>query len=274
MEFGGDTSCYEVISDSGERLILDSGTGIRLLGEDLVEKQVKEVAILASHAHIDHLIGFPFFALLYQKGCVVHVLGPAHSDSTFRDVVRRQLKYSFFPLRLEQLRAKLNFADLTEEPAEILGFYVQTFYANHTVECLAYRIERDGHVVVYTGDTEPYMNYLEEEDADIEEKKDVETIVKAQRDRWIQFLSGADLVLYDAQYTEDEYQLHKGFGHSSMEEAMRVCKAAKVKHLVMTHHDPGHHDDTMNKLSEKYGAEGEKLGFKIEFARQGKTYSF
>src|SRR5580658_5907788 len=161
-EFGGNTSCVEVVTDSGVRFILDCGTGARPLGAHLMAHEPKPIAatILLSHTHWDHIQGFPFFTPLFVPGNKITVCGPEGSAGSLRDVLSGQMEFTYFPIELGQLPATIAFRELSEGTHEIGGARVVAQYLHHPAMTLGYRIEVDGAAVVYLCDHEPYSETL------------------------------------------------------------------------------------------------------------------
>lgn len=275
IKYGGNSTCYEIRSDSGEILIIDSGTGFRELGNALIPEMPLKAHIIFSHTHYDHVIGYPFFVPFFVPTNEFNLYGPSLFDKGFRQTMNELLSYSFFPVRLDELAAKLDFHDMKEETVQMGPFSVQSIYANHPVTTLAYRITCDGKSLVFTGDTEPFLNHLEgEDDVDPEEFEEVQDIIDEQNDRWVNFLNEADTVLYDAQYTPEEYPKFKGWGHTSMDVAIQNGHKANVKKLILTHHDPKRTDDQLDELLpvwQKY-AKDHNMSLELSFAQEGKTY--
>jgi len=267
LRYGGNTTCLEVRNDKGGLLIIDAGTGIRELGMSLLSELPLTTPIFFTHTHYDHVIGYPFFLPFFMKTNTFDLYGPIHYERSFCSVMTEQLDYSFFPVRMDEFCANLQFHDLKEEVIETEGFHIETMYVNHPITTLAYRISADEKVFLFTGDTEPYSNYLENEsDVSKEEFDEVEEVVQEQNNRWIQFLKGTDLCLYDTQYTPEEYPKFKGWGHTPMDVAIENCEQMGVKKLLMTHHAPTRTDDELDQLSERWKKYTEERGYKIETA--------
>lgn len=255
--YGGNTSCIEVRSDSGRVLILDAGTGIRPLGNDLMGRGLPlHVTLLISHTHWDHIQGFPFFVPAYVPGNRIDICGPVHFDvdagKTLKSVFDMQMDYAYFPVSTAQLNAELTFRNLKDEPVEIGEFRVRPTYLNHPITSLGYRIECDGRTVVYTGDNEPYRDTIygvvdpntldDEERADYD---DVQREVAASAQRVVDFARGADLLIADCQYTDKEYPSRVGWGHSPVSYVERLAIDAGVGRLALFHHDPMRTDEQL-----------------------------
>ncbi len=275
VKYGGNTTCYEIRSNDGDLLILDSGTGFRELGASLIPQMPLSAHIVISHTHYDHVIGYPFFAPFYVPTNEFKLYGPAVFDKNFRTVMKELLSYSFFPVRLDELAAKMTYKDMHEGTIQMGPFLVEATFANHPVTTLAYRITCDGKTIVYTGDTEPLINHLEQEkDADPEDIAEVQDVIDEQNIKWTNFLSNADLALYDAQYTPEEYPQFKGWGHTAMDDAIEFCSKANVKKLLLTHHEPKRSDQDIDNLLIRWQNESLKqnLNIEIDFAKEGTTY--
>ena len=238
VRFGGNTLCVELITNNGERLIFDCGTGVRLLGIDLgysVPRPLR-ATILLSHTHWDHIQGLPFFAPLFEAGNEFTICAPEGVGSaSLADVLAGQMEFTYFPVKLDQLPAKIKFRELTEGQHNINGVGVKTQYLNHPATCMGYRIEADGVVLVYLTDHEPFSETLWRSDAT---PGRLDSILHAGDQRHAEFMRGADLVIHDSQYTPQEYPGKKNWGHSTYEYAVELAAASGVRHLALIHHDP------------------------------------
>ncbi len=233
LEIGGNTSCVEVRAGK-TILVFDGGTGLRLLGKKLVAEMPLEAHIFFSHVHWDHIQGFPFFDPAFVPGNTIHLYGGNNVSRTLEETLAGQMDHPNFPVHLKDMGARMTFNDIPEGHALELPtgdgkvVRVTTGRGNHPNGVWAYRIEHEGRSVVYATDTEHYA------------------IVDPQ----ITALArGADVLIHDAQYTPEEYGgtagrggPKTGWGHSTFAEAARVAAAAKVKRLILFHHDPTQND--------------------------------
>lgn len=231
-QVGGNTSCVELRVGAGadERVIVfDAGTGLRRLGEVLLaEAGGKPVAahLLLSHLHWDHIQGFPFFGPAYVSGNRIRVYAPERcaGGGDVRAALDAQMRAPHFPVGLDAMRAELSFGAVAAGAEWSIGAArVQAAAAKHPNGCLAYRVSAGGRSVVYATDTEH----------DASGRLDKQLLELAR---------GADVLIYDAQYTVDEYAKRRGWGHSTAEEGARLAEAAGVAQLVLYHHDPTHDD--------------------------------
>jgi len=254
VHFGGNTSCVEVIDDNEPIVILDAGTGIRPLGLDLVKNRPdkKNINIFFSHTHWDHIQGLPFFTPLYIPGYTVDIYGPVHYEKSLEEILDRQMEYTYFPVRVAELQAKITTHELKEEEFHLEGYDITSKYLNHPVLCLGYRFEKENKSAVYCTDHEPYYNYLGDDDDTGEE---MSIVIDEQNKRLEDFIQDADLLIMDGQYTPDEYKAHIGWGHSTTEHTVNLAKKTGVKNLGIFHHDPDRVDDNEQSIID--GLQGE-----------------
>ncbi len=267
--FGGNTSCVQISGKDQPVVILDAGTGIRKLGLDLLKnhRDKKEIHLLFSHTHWDHIQGLPFFAPLYIPGYSIHIYGPVHYEKSLEHILDQQMEYTYFPVRVAELQAKIFYHELKEEAFNIGGFSVRTKYLNHPVLCLGYRFEMDGKSIVYCTDHEPYYNFL----GDDEGSEEMNLVVEDQNNRLKDFVRNADLLVMDTQYTEAEYPSHLGWGHSSTTHNFELISKCDIKKYALFHHDPDRSDDDEKGVIEMLRNKGKdaKLGVEIFGAREG-----
>ncbi len=231
---GGNTSSVEI--ECGQhRILLDAGTGLRPLGEKLLGEGVDSATLLVSHHHWDHIQGLPFFAPLYLPDTHLSVMGPA-SELGLVEVLARQMSAPGFPVRFDELPSRVGTRALKSGDRIDLGdVRITAAKLNHPGGVLAYRVDHAGASVVYATDTEHYAC--------------VDPVLRALADR-------ADVLIYDAQYTPEEYRgdagpSKVGWGHSTFEEGARLARVANVRQLVLFHHDPKRDDAAVADLEER-----------------------
>ncbi len=239
--FGGNTSCVELTTNSGDLFIFDCGTGVHRLAAELMAqgKQAINANILLGHTHWDHIQGFPFFSPAFVEGNAVAIYGPEGSRLSLRDVLAGQMEFTYFPIELNQLPAAITYHELTEGIHAIVGTRVATQFLHHPAMTLGYRVEADGVAVVYLVDHEPFADGLWRAGA---EPGRIESILHDGDRRHAEFMADADLVIHDAQYTPEEYGPKKTWGHSTYEYVVQIAAAAGVRRVALTHHDPTHND--------------------------------
>jgi phosphoribosyl 1,2-cyclic phosphodiesterase/CheY-like chemotaxis protein len=238
--YGGNTSCIEIRSARETLVIVDCGTGGHSLGQKLMSAAVKGLRghILISHTHWDHIQGIPFFEPLFAPGNEWDIYGPKGLGQSLREALAGQMQYAYFPVTLDQCGAKIRYHDLVEGTFDIDDIKVSTRYLNHPALTLGYRFEADGVTVVYACDHEPHSHMLATGQGKI----------SGQDLRHAEFVSGADLLIHDAQYTAEEYPDKIGWGHSPVEYVVNLGRHARVKRVALTHHDPLRDDDAIDRL--------------------------
>ncbi len=279
--YGGNTTCIQVVRDTGPIIIIDSGTGIRGLGDKLMatQKPPFDIKLLITHTHWDHIHGFPFFTPIYIPGSkvAVHGIGPLREGKSFEQVMRDQMTYSYFPVENTMLDNVVSYHDYNkmfpegvERKFELApGVNVQLKLTNHPVYCTAYRIEADGKTFIFTGDHEPW-------DESSGDAGDTRELYHIMNHRMVEFCRGADLVAFDTTYTKAEYEnpkaSRKGWGHSWFEFNIALAKQAGVKRMAFTHHDPTRTDDALDRLMDQTYlpmAKSQAPGIEFFAAREG-----
>lgn len=237
VQFGGNTSCVEVIAGA-ERLIFDAGTGIRGLGQDLLKSGHKKSHLMLTHTHWDHINGFPFFTPAYVAGNYFHVMaGHLFDSGGIREVLANQMANPTFPVPMEIMQATLTFEDFRAGDRFQLtpDIEIVTQPLNHPNGATGYRVNYGGKSVCYVTDTEHVIG-----------KPDQNVLT---------LIGGADLVIYDSTYQDSQFDSKIGWGHSTWQEGIRLCKMAGVKQLAIFHHDPDHNDAIMMDIEKSAKAE-------------------
>ncbi len=232
--YGGNTACVEVRAADGTILILDAGTGIRRLGKSW-PAAVRRVDLLLTHLHMDHIQGLGFFAPLYDANMDVHVWGPASTTLALHTRLARYLSPPFFPVHLRDLACRLTLHDVPCGDFAIGPFRVSSSLVCHPGPTVGYRIETPDAALAYLSDHEPALGAREFPGSP----------------EWTSgyaLAADVDLLIHDAQYTAAEYTEHAGWGHSSVEQALRFAALARVAHLVAFHHDPAHSDRDIERI--------------------------
>ncbi len=237
VRYGGNTPCVEMRCN-GKRLIFDGGTGIRVLGQYLLQEMPVEAHLFFSHSHWDHIQGFPFFMPAYIPCNTFYVYGKiAPNGQTMRDRLEEQMLHPNFPVPLRVMGAKLQFFDVQVPDIIPLGndVYVETACLNHPGEATGYRVYWGDRSAVYATDTEHFPDRLDH--------------------NLVHLARNADVLIIDSTYTDAEYWSPTspkiGWGHSTWQEAVKVAEAAGVKTLVLFHHDPMHSDDQLDEIAQE-----------------------
>ncbi len=261
--FGGNTSCVELTTPGGAILVLDCGTGARLLGDRLQSGNSEPVSatILLTHTHWDHIQGFPFFAPLFVPRNRFVIYGPEGAHQSLRDILAGQMERNYFPVQLNQLAAEIRYQDLTEGAHQIEGLQVRAQPTNHTSRTLGYRIESNGHSICYLGDHEPYYEGIWREGA---APGRMESIREEGDRRHAAFMQGADIAIHDAQYTPEEYVTKRSWGHSAYPYVVELAALAGVRRLFLTHHDPSHNDAFVRDIEKRARALAKQLNSPLQ----------
>ncbi|MDR2477937.1 MAG: MBL fold metallo-hydrolase [Treponema sp.] len=282
VEFGGNTSCLEI--RAGERLvILDMGTGIRPLGDWLMTNDYKQngyidADIFITHTHWDHIMGFPVFTPNYVPGNKLRIRGPVSFEGdTLESIISNQLSYRYWPIRASELAANIEYDQIRETSLDLgRGLLVTTKYLNHPILCLGYRFEYQGKSIVTAYDHEPFRNLFPTDPAENGYNEDAaregELAAAEENEKLLRFFQDADILIHDAQYTEDEFTTHLGWGHSSYGQTIDAAMKANVKKLAFFHHDPARTDSRLEELEKIYQADYRgKMSLEPMMAREGMT---
>jgi phosphoribosyl 1,2-cyclic phosphodiesterase len=249
--YGGNTSCVSVQADPTSIVVLDAGTGICQLGNHL-GSDVERIDVLLTHLHMDHIIGLGFFPGFYREGLEVHLWGPDSTVAQLRERLSRYMSPPIFPVRLRELPCRLELHSLPLRPFEVPGFDVTATLVCHPGATVGYRVAGSA-VVAYVPDHEPALGAR----------------AFPELSRWTSgydLMAGADVLIHDAQYIDDEYEARRGWGHSTVAQTVALAAYAEARHLVPFHHDPSHDDDRMDAI---YAAVDAPDGMAITPAREG-----
>ena len=281
VKYGGNTLCLQLkLEDLDRVIIIDAGSGLRLLGNELMHRRVSaeapRVDIFLSHTHLDHILGFPFFAPIFQSGTRLAIYGPMTcEDDSLEAVLGGQLSYRYFPIRQAELAADIDYINLKEGHFDLGdGIQLVTKYLNHPLLCLGFRFEYKGKICCTAYDTEPFHNLFttDPHDPAFDAIMAHEGAAAARDEnlRLEEFYSGADLLIHDAQFTQQEYDAsRRGWGHSPLEYAIRTGLRSRVKRLALFHHDPMRTDAQLDTLAEMHCDSQESDSTEVFFAREG-----
>ncbi|MET0269941.1 MAG: GAF domain-containing protein [Sphingomonas sp.] len=246
VRYGGNTSCVEVTSARGTRLVIDCGTGGHELGQSIMrEGKPSRGHMLISHTHWDHIQGIPFFTPFFVPGHAWDIYAPQGFGESLKETLAGQMEYTYFPITPEAFGGQVRYHSLGEGQFQIEDVTIRTRYLNHPALTLAFRIEADGASIVYSCDHEPHAREAACGCATLEG----EDLAHAA------FMADADLVIHDAQYLAQEYAAKRGWGHSTVDYAISVARAAGAAKLALTHHDPMRSDDAVDALLAQARAE-------------------
>jgi len=274
--YGGNTSCLEIRAD--ERLIIiDLGSGVRPLGDWLMENDLKKYGVIKAdifltHTHWDHVMGFPMFTPIYIPGTELNITGPVTIESeSLRSIFENQLSYNYWPVRVDELAAKIDYKQIKETTLDLGGgLSVTSKFLNHPIFCFGYRVNYQGKSIATVYDHEPFHNLFKNDIEGIDKETEMEGEIAAaeENEKIRQFLKGADIVVHDAQYTKEEYAKHAGWGHCSYDHAVETATGIDVKTLVLFHHEPSRTDSQLEELEKLYAKKSDPV---IIMAKEGMT---
>ncbi|MFN2520167.1 MAG: MBL fold metallo-hydrolase [Candidatus Limnocylindria bacterium] len=255
--YGGNTSCVQVTGSDGTELVLDAGSGVRLLGAAL-PSTLRRVDILITHLHMDHILGLGFFGPLRNPGLEAHIWGPASATQDLHARLTRYLSPPLFPVRLRDLEAKVSLHEVPCGDFSVGEFRISAALVCHPDPTVGYRVTGPGGTLAYLPDHEPALG--------------ARPFPLAPE--WTSghgLASGADFLIHDTQYTEEEYAQRVGWGHSSVPHTFAFARLARVRTLVPFHHDPSHADADLDAI---YADAVTRLRppFAVEPAREGAVF--
>ncbi|MHB1048892.1 MAG: MBL fold metallo-hydrolase [Bacteroidota bacterium] len=274
VKYGGNTPSLELRLDNDQLIIFDAGTGIRNLGDYLIAKgESLNTSILITHPHWDHIQGFPFFKPAFISGNEITVYGTDREEIDLQHIIADQMKRIYFPVQLNELKAKIHFRSIGEEEFEVHGAKVRTMYVNHPGFTVGYRLEYKGKTIVYISDNEPFDHEAATQLSNFEPlvMKKFSAVKGDANTRITDFAKDADLFIHDATYTPEEYVDKVGWGHSHYLFTLTLADKARVKQCVLFHHEPNRTDDEIDRILEKCRNEikNRKYGFQCSAAYEG-----
>lgn len=257
--YGGDTTCVSVDWGKDGLLVIDAGSGLRQAGRHWIKTDRKSFTFLFTHAHWDHLQGFPFFAPAFAEDVSIHITSPrlpgARKGNLIEKALHAQQSEPFFPAGFPQLRAKITFSEM--EPGQTLSLpsssgelKIQSTLVTHPGGCMAYRLEHAGRSLVFATDNEPQPSA----DSPL-----------------VQMAAGTDILICDGQYNEEEHRVRRGWGHGTPDLCLQEAAFARARRLVITHFDPSHSDATLQEMEAKIQKSPVAKNLPVSFARQGQT---
>lgn len=253
--YGGNTSCVQV-TYKNTSLILDGGSGIQRLGASL-DPEIREANILLSHLHLDHIMGLGYFQPFYDPNFTINIWGPSGSNESLVTRLRHFFSPPFFPVRLNELPAKINIIEIDNSTFEIGDFTITSEYLCHPGPTVGFRCTAGPSAFTFIPDHEPALGSYNFLDA-----------------AWCSgynLARDADLLFHDGQYTDREYADRAGWGHCSMDDALLFGALAKVKKLVLFHHDPGRTDVQLLEIFQE-SIKNKKGSFELELGKENEVF--
>lgn len=269
QRYGGNTTCIEVRTNENDLIILDGGTGIFPLAQQLLKELPITAHIFNTHSHWDHIQGLPFFVPIFIPGNNLHLYGAFDpiSGAGPERIMNIQMQYSYFPVREAEIQSRMHYVTvMPHEVIKIGNTSISPTLLSHPVINFGYRIECHGKSVFFTGDHEPYYNIYAPEDEGYDE---YQALIDEQSQTVVDAIKGVDILIADSSYTMSEYPSKKGWGHGTFDSCIELAKATGVKILYCTHHEPTRSDDDLEKVFAEAVARHNCKDLDIRLAREG-----
>lgn len=269
IKYGGNTTCIEIRTDNNELIILDAGSGLFQLTQELLQQMPIDAHILISHTHWDHIHGLPFCTPFYLAGNKITIYGgqDLQTGEGIERTLKVQMQHSFFPIAENELKADVHYKTVRAgEVFTIAGASILPILLNHPVINFGYLIKCDGKSLFFTGDYEPPLNNYMPEDKEYlacQQRIDqgVESLVDA--------IQGVDALIIDSSFTDKEYLLKKNWGHGTYNAAIALAKKAHVKKLFFTHHEPTRTDEALDAIYKQVLENNQSISCELLVAQEG-----
>lgn len=258
LRYGGNTTCLEIRTKDDKILIVDAGSGMREAGNALMAEGHHDFTLLLTHAHWDHIIGFPFFKPIYSRKTNLNICGCPFARASVKELLSRIMEAPNFPVNFESIRAKISYQDSCFEPFRLGSMVITPIALSHPNQGTGYKFEEEGKSFIFLTDNE--LGYKHEGGLDLNE--------------YIKFASGADLLFHDAEYKEEEYKKTRGWGHSSYRDTLNLALNAGVKKLGLFHHNQERSDDEVDAIVNDCREIIKKSGKKLECVAVGQSMKF
>jgi len=232
--YGGDTTCMEIRTREDDVIVVDAGSGIRRLGSLLVQEKRDQISMVFTHAHWDHILGFPFFKPAYRKGTAIQMFGCPQAQESIQDMISRTMEAPYFPVNFQDLQADFSYHEACESSFSIKTVTLTPIPLSHPNQGFGYRFTENGKSFVFLTDNE--LGYQHPGGLTFED--------------YVQFSRGADFLIHDAEFTPEEYRHTRTWGHSVYTEALRLALEAKVATFGIFHHNQERSDLSLGQLVE------------------------
>ncbi len=235
VRYGGDTTCIEIRTQNDEVIIVDAGSGIRRLGNRLVEEEKYRYHLVFTHSHLDHILGFPFFKPIYRKEAMIHLMGCPTTQGNIQKLLGKAMSAPLFPIQYDALLATIDYDVECRFDYQIDSVRIHPINLSHPNGGMGYKFVEDGKSFVFLTDNE--LRHKHRNGRTFED--------------YVEFSRDADLLIHDAEYTREEYGMTKGWGHSTYPDALELAQEARVKSLGLFHHNQDRSDDDQDLIVEE-----------------------
>jgi len=255
VKYGGNTTCIDITINSGEKIIIDAGSGMRLLSKEILSEKINHINLFLTHSHWDHIQGFPFFIPIYIPNFSIKIFAASPTYERLLDILKGQMKSIYYPVPFKKIGANIEFEKIRKSGIVIDGVKISSILTNHPLETHAFKFEENGKTLAFMSDNE-----LDHQD-----------IATVPYEEHLNFIKDSDILIHDAQYEKREINKHKSWGHSSWEQTVAFAKEGKVKTLYLTHYDPTRSDKQVDRIVKKANKLAGR-GLKVKGAREGKEF--
>jgi phosphoribosyl 1,2-cyclic phosphodiesterase len=232
IKYGGSTTCIEITTKDNETIIIDAGSGIRKLGNKLLAEGQKEYNIIFTHAHWDHILGFPFFKPIYHPGTRITMMGCPFAQESVKQIIARTMSHPNFPVDFNNVQAKLTYHELCIKPFSLKSLTITPILLNHPNQGMGYKFAEGNKSFVFLTDNE--LTFKHEGGLDYAD--------------YLRFVSGTDILIHDAEFTPDEYKLTRGWGHTVYQKALKLALEGRVKRFGLFHHNQERTDAALDAM--------------------------
>jgi len=232
LRYGGNTTCLEIRNDRDDILLVDAGSGIREAGNKFLKERRRNFTLLLTHAHWDHITGFPFFKPLYRHDTSITVWGCTFAQDSIREMLARVMSAPYFPINYDDIHANITYADICGDSYQLGEMTITPIALSHPNQGTGYKFTEGGKSFVFLTDNE--LGFHHEGGLSYKE--------------YVKFCRGADLLIHDAEYLDEEYPKRRGWGHSTVEQAVNLALDADVKQLGLFHHNQDRLDAEVDEM--------------------------
>ena len=255
VKYGGNTTCIDLTLNNGKKIIIDAGSGMRVLSNEILSEKINHINLFLTHSHWDHIQGFPFFIPIYIPNFSIKIFAASPTYGRLLDILKGQMNSLYYPVPFKEIGAHIEFEKIRKSGISIDGVKISSILTNHPLETHAFKFEAEGKTLVFMSDNEL-------------DHQDIATVPYKDH---LDFIKNADILIHDAQYEKKEMEKHKGWGHSSWEQTVNFAKEANVKTLFLTHYDPTRKDKQVDIIVKKANKLAGK-GLNVKGAREGKEF--
>jgi len=260
VKYGGNTTCVELNLEDNTLIIFDAGTGIRKLGNNIVQRNSNgTIHLFLTHSHWDHIQGFPFFVPAYSENVQIKIFGCTPAFDKLKEILTNQMESSYFPVNFNELKARITFQEISKQEHWIKNARFTFIRNNHPGVAYGFKVNQNGKTLIFITDNEllPITKFR-----------------YTSLEQFIDFCRDSDVLIHDAHFLQEEMVETAGYGHSSYENAFELARKANVKHLIFFHHDPDRRDDEIEAIVDRYRKKRDnlKISMKLDAAREGLSY--